>query len=562
MNDYGELYNVGRVIRINGTMVEVEAYHEKNSKTINFNGELLRNIQVFGNVAIKNGYDMLIGEITGENTEYIQGNLRRIFKVKILGSISDDKFISGIDKIAMIDNNVFLINNVLNNIMQPNSNDMVVVGKSVFNNSNMVLNKQKLYASHVGIFGNTGSGKSYTLSKVLELYFTNFTSNINHRDKNYLFDLTGEYNELESESQVYSINGVETNLPKVKLDLEALAILLNATEATQKPLLKIAYNKLMYQGMNLDWSSIVKTIVIYGDSYLRSEFIDCITEEYIEIIKQYSVKINFGSHQLWRGSTMLGEDRNISKLEEFFDEEEIDFSSWNNDIEISFLNKLYIQLLSEASQYSNLDYVVTVIQRFSQRKNEISKYIEFVFEDVELEESRFIIYDLSELTDEYKKIIVTLLANQIYKSRDKNAYFIKIIIDEAHNILSRVNTSSDTFSEFSIQLFKKILKEGRKDNVFTYISSQRPSEIDETIVSQIHNFFIHNLKNYNDIHIIEKAVPFITKDKIEIISGLSKGTVLFGGLASERADIFKVEKIQNDNNIPRSHNVDIGSFLN
>lgn len=557
-----DLYRVGKVVKISGTNIEVEAYNEKNSKTINYNGEILRNIQNFGYVAIKNGFDLLIGEITGEYTEYIQSQLKRLFTVKILGYIEEGKYISGIEKIAMIDNNVYLLNNDLNKIIQGDNTGKVALGKSVFSNTIMNFDANKLFASHIGIFGNTGSGKSYTLAKLLEEYFLYFPSDMK-RDKNYLIDLTGEYENLELTENIkkYKINGQNTEKPKIQLDIDTLAILLNATDATQKPLLKVAYNNVCDNDKKLDWNEVIKAIVIYGNEYLRSEFLTIISPELGSEIKQYSVVNDFGDKKLMKGSEILGQDSNISKLEDYFDNQDTDYTDWDTQINLLTIDKLYIQLLAEASKYSNLEYIITLIQRFSQRRKEIINYITFVDEPVEIDEERLTIYDLSSLSSEYKKIVATLLVFQKYTQRDKEKYFIKIILDEAHNILANENKSSDNFSEFSIKLFKKILKEGRKDNVFAYISSQRPSEIDETIISQLHNFFIHNLKNYNDIAIVEKAIPFMTKDKLNIIPGLANGTALFAGLSSERSDIFKVDLIRNENNIPSSQTINIREFF-
>jgi len=68
--------------------------------------------------------------------------------------------------------------------------------------------------------------------------------------------------------------------------------------------------------------------------------------------------------------------------------------------------------------------------------------------------------------------------------------------------------------------------------VFMTIASQRPNDISETVISQAHNYFIHQLINQKDLLAIGKAVSYIDKVTEESIPTLSVGTCIFSGIAT------------------------------
>lgn len=65
------------------------------------------------------------------------------------------------------------------------------------------------------------------------------------------------------------------------------------------------------------------------------------------------------------------------------------------------------------------------------------------------------------------------------------------------------------------------------------ISSQRPYDISPTIISQLHNYFIHRLINDHDIKAIEKTIAYLDKLSFESIPVLSVGSCFVAGLASD-----------------------------
>src|SRR5690606_36609742 len=109
----------------------------------------------------------------------------------------------------------------------------------------------KLFASHIGVFGNTGSGKSNTVAKIFtELFRTNETNPVFKKNSHFiLIDFNGEYTKedmITKEKNLYNLSTRKTTGQKYKIKstnierLEVISVLLEATEKTQKPFLNRA----------------------------------------------------------------------------------------------------------------------------------------------------------------------------------------------------------------------------------------------------------------------------------------------------------------------------------
>ena len=107
--------------------------------------------------------------------------------------------------------------------------------------------------------------------------------------------------------------------------------------------------------------------------------------------------------------------------------------------------------------------------------------------------------------------------------------------------------------------YKEIIKEGRKFGTFLTISSQRPSDISDTIISQLHNYFIHRLVNEEDLRKIHRTIAFSDKSTNDMISILPAGGCIFTGLASNFPVLARIN-ILPEANQPRSENVDISKI--
>ena len=121
---------------------------------------------------------------------------------------------------------------------------------------------------------------------------------------------------------------------------------------------------------------------------------------------------------------------------------------------------------------------------------------------------------------------------------------IILIIDEAHNILSYSSTrESESWKDYRLEVFEGIIKEGRKFGTFLTVASQRPSDISSTIISQLHNYFLHRLINNKDIEAIEKTVSYLDKVSFESLPILPTGTCILAGLSAKLPVVVKMNKL-------------------
>ena len=83
---------------------------------------------------------------------------------------------------------------------------------------------------------------------------------------------------------------------------------------------------------------------------------------------------------------------------------------------------------------------------------------------------------------------------------------VNLIIEEAHRFVRSESHSG----ALNYNIFERVAKEGRKYGLLLGISSQRPSELSKTVVSQCSNFIIHRVQNPDDLNYISRMVPYIS----------------------------------------------------
>ena len=166
----------------------------------------------------------------------------------------------------------------------------------------------------------------------------------------------------------------------------------------------------------------------------------------------------------------------------------------------------------------------------------------------------FVVVNLKDVNLEMKKTIPLLLSKIEYSKHKKedNKKSLNIILDEAHNILSTESfREAESWKDYRLETFEEIIKEGRKFGCFLTISSQRPNDISATIISQVHNYFIHRLINQKDLATIAKAVSYIDKATEESIPILPTGTCVFSGIAGHMPLKIRVKPLL-ENQRPKS----------
>lgn len=191
------IFRVGQVVEIIGQEVKVKVDKGKNTSSILYKGELIQNISVGGYLKIKKGFDIMIGKIEGEtiregketNSSYASNKekIHRILNVKILGFLEGKYFKRGIKELPLIDNACYLLTkeefNEIHNFVDKDDKPIDMGVLEYDDGQKISLGINKLFASHIGIFGNTGSGKSYTLTKIFREVFKQFKNSENFKKK-------------------------------------------------------------------------------------------------------------------------------------------------------------------------------------------------------------------------------------------------------------------------------------------------------------------------------------------------------------------------------------------
>lgn len=125
------------------------------------------------------------------------------------------------------------------------------------------------------------------------------------------------------------------------------------------------------------------------------------------------------------------------------------------------------------------------------------------------------VLDLSLVPSEIVFVIVSVLAriifeaHQRYRKETGNVLPSVLVVEEAHNFIKRYEAESEeiTARKLCSQSFEKIAKEGRKFGLGLVVSSQRPSELSQTVLSQCNTFLLHRIVNDKDQEMVKRLVP-------------------------------------------------------
>lgn len=158
------------------------------------------------------------------------------------------------------------------------------------------------------------------------------------------------------------------------------------------------------------------------------------------------------------------------------------------------------------------------------------------------------VISLKDVNVQIRKVLPLLVCKQLYddkKIENDSRCYLNLIVDEAHNILSESSErESEQWKDYRLEVFEEIIKEGRKFGTFLTIASQRPSDISPTIISQLHNYFLHRLINNQDIKAVERTVSYLDKVSFESLPILPTGTCVFAGMIANVPVVIDIGSIE------------------
>ena len=222
-----------------------------------------------------------------------------------------------------------------------------------------------------------------------------------------------------------------------------------------------------------------------------------------------------------------------------------------------------LQLIQSVSRnYVQYEHISPLIGKINASTKSLEKVIKII-SDVEIRPTPLTFISLKNCNQDIKKTIPMMIAKCSFlehKRFEEKERSFHLIIDEAHNILSESSVrESETWKDYRLELFEEIIKEGRKFGFFITISSQRPADISPTIVSQIHNYFLHRLVNDNDIFLLKNSLNNLDSSSRSLIPSLPSGACVLSGKAFHTPVVIQIERLSKEL-APESDTINLDAY--
>ncbi len=130
---------------------------------------------------------------------------------------------------------------------------------------------------------------------------------------------------------------------------------------------------------------------------------------------------------------------------------------------------------------------------------------------------------------------ITFEALQRYRRTNNESLPTVLVMEEAHTFIKRYKEDGENVSASNIccQVFEKISREGRKFGLGLVLSSQRPSELSPTVLSQCNTFLLHRISNDRDQELVKQLVPDNLRGLLRELPSLPSQQAILLGWASE-----------------------------
>lgn len=513
----------------------------------------------------------ILGEITEINPEDI--------KIRFLGEYIGNRYVNGVIRKPLLSSKIRIINEAeLKEIVGVESVDSFVLGHSaIYRNYNIFPNINDFFSNHFAIFGNSGSGKSCGVARIIQNVFGNKNA-LSYNANMIIFDSFGEYKNafqsINRYSEYYRYKFVTTNpvepgdvmlqIPVNLLNLDDWALLLQANTHSQLPIIERTLRLAKIFSQNNEESEEYKNHLI-AKALLAVLFSNQTTaskkNEIFTIIEVcHTNDFNFDSRIAGIGYSRsfsecfeidsngnFGESVLITDyiLKHVNDEmEEMKEPTTYSFSVLDFSKALEFTLISEGFQNNSKVYddaIILKVRLASILNTKVGTYfVNTGYVDAEKfvgnivmnqgKKAQIINVNLEDIDDIYAKVIVKIMCRIFFdftKSLKQRASIpFHLILEEAHRYIQK---DIDTFL-LGYNIFDRIAKEGRKYGVLLGIISQRPVEISDTVIAQVSNFLIFKMTHPKDMKYIEEMLPNISADVIAKQKTLQPGScVSFGG---------------------------------
>lgn len=579
---------IGAIRSISGTNVSVQLYPSLNPTISYIYGNGYKVGQVGGFVKIPQGFVNLYGTIVQIGADAVPESMRddsntelRWMTVQLVGEgAKGQPFERGISQYPMIDDEVYIVteDDLVNIYGRKKSAEFVPVGTiSGAENIPALIDINKLVTRHSCIVGSTGSGKSTTVAGLVN---TLIDSTAFPSSRIILVDIHGEYSKtFKSKANVFRIIPEDSTDKKLVVPFWAMSFdeFVNFSFGDIQDNDRFPLAELV---LTLKKLTVEKNPSLF--SYLNKDNItvDTPVPFSLQRLFLYLYRSMFATH------TCAGTGQKICAIDKDFDEDATteafatneDGSEMTGSIEPFVLPKYKEQQQSKiylSAATMNLRRQLIALQakmadpRFDfalKPEGFIPSVDGNITNDVHsllklwMGEKTLSIFDVSGVPSSILHDIIGILLRVMYDSMFWSRNLkqggrkrpLLIVMEEAHNYLG-----SDNYSRAS-RVVRRLVKEGRKYGISAMIVSQRPSEIDPTILSQCGTTIALRLTNSNDRGIIANTVSDNLSNLVNMLPILKTGESVIVGEAV-RMPMRAVITFPNKKNRPDSNDPIVAS---
>ncbi len=466
------------------------------------------------------------------------------------------------------------------------------IGQSVvFENYRVKVRIDEFFGGHAAVLGNTGSGKSCTVASILQELFQKPTEHHARGATFVVLDVNGEYHQAFDKIAGRGLIGVKRlildgtantdrfRIPHWFLDLSEWELLLQASERTQVPILRMALGLATLFGGTADQqlNAIRNHILAKCITQILSDESPPGAKEtrILGILQRFrTVEINSGTV----GAAICVNYGNMDRIEDAFnylvgsdgqggytidDFKLPDYS--NSPFEFEALgDAIDLALLYEEAHGNRQirDYCSQMLTRFKALlEREDYAFLRYsaagaakdpgpflarllgleTRTDGHVKISQIVIIDMNAVEDEVVELVSAVTARMIFRllrqAEPRNRFPVHLLLEEAHRYIS---ATQSRYAMDAGRVFERIAKEGRKYGLFLMVASQRPSELSTTVLSQCSNFVVHRIQNPDDLSQIRQMSPSISEGVLRRLPTLPKQHALVFGNSVNLPTTFKV----------------------
>ena len=486
------------------------------------------------------------------------------------------------------------------------------IGSSVmFPEYQVKVKLNEFFGFHFAVFGNTGSGKSNTIANIIQRIFSK--KDYSARGAKFIvFDSNGEY-----EAAFKSVNKINSQInarflstsydaenrltiPVWALSVDDWAILLHASEKTQVPIISRVLDMIKVFDSPADddtakkvrnhiVASVVKDVLSSSENPTtqNAKILMILNKFHTEEIKLETVipanreadvnnaggrnatpvqlsiatALSLAYAKMYAPVSLMEycDGFILSNINDLIENKPIVPYSLKRFTEAVEFAVLYEGSISSSRIYEYTSTLVTRLKHLSESEQgsffdkteftTIEDYIKSI-----IGESQLLNIDISSLDDTATEVVTKVFCKMLFdymrSLKPRNAMPVNLILEEAHRFVR----SDMDYGVLGYNIFERIAKEGRKFGLLMGISSQRPSELSKTVVSQCSNFIIHKIQNPDDIQYISRMVPYVNQGIVDRITYLRRGHALVFGTAINLPTLTAFDKA---NPTPNSGNSNI-----